>query len=76
MCSGFRTHLPVSTSIGSLAGGAGPVAVMGMPVAVVMTIWTVTFLVHGAVVVVVMMVVATVLGPATVPFAILRWSVT
>lgn len=49
---------------------------MGMPVAVVMTIWTVTFLVHGAVVVVVMMVVATVLGPATVPFAIFWWRVT
>lgn len=72
----FRTHLPVSAPVGPLAGGAGPVVVVGMPVAVVVAVGTVAFLVHGAVVVVVMVVVATVLGPAAVPLALLRGQVT
>ncbi len=71
----FGAHLSESSSVGPLAGGAGPVAVMGMPVGVVMAVRAVALLVYGAVVVVVVMVVTTVLGPATVPFALLGWEV-
>lgn len=74
--SGFGTHLPVAASVGPLARGPRPVSVMGMPVAVVVAVGTVTLLVHGAVMVMVMMVVTSVLGPAAVPLALFGWKVT
>ena len=46
-----------------------------MPVGVVVAVGAVTFLVHGAVVMVVVMVVTTVLGPAAVPLTLLGWQV-
>lgn len=49
---------------------------MGMPVGVVMAVRAVAVLVHGAVMVMVVMVVTTVLGPAAVPFTLLGWKVT
>lgn len=48
---------------------------MGMPVGVVMAVWAVALLVHGAVMVMVVVVVTTVLGPAAVTLALLRWEV-
>lgn len=44
---------------------------MGMPVGVVMAVRAVALLVHGAVMVVMVMVVTTVLGPAAVPLTLL-----
>ena len=64
-------HLSVSTSIRPVAGRAGPVAVVGVPVGVIVSVRAVALLVHGAVVVMVVMVVTTVLGPAAVPLALL-----
>lgn len=46
-----------------------------MPVGVVVPVGSVALLVHGAVMVMVVMVVTTVLGPAAVPLALLRWKV-
>lgn len=46
-------------------------AVLGVPGGVVVSFGAVALLVHGAVVVMVVMVVATVLGPAAVPLALL-----
>lgn len=46
---------------------------MGMPLGVVMAVWAVALLVHGAVMVMVVVVVTAVLGPAAV--ALLRWEV-
>lgn len=71
----FVAHLSVTPSIRPLAGGAGPVLVVGMPVRVLVAFRAVPLLVHGAVVMVVVVVVTTVLGPATVPLALLRWQV-
>lgn len=48
---------------------------MGMPVGVVMAVGVIALLVHGAVMVMVVMVVATVLGPAAVSLALLGWKV-
>lgn len=47
-----------------------------MPVAVVMAIGSIAFLVQGAVMVMVMVVVTTILGPAPVPFALFGRKVT
>ncbi len=49
---------------------------MGMPVGVVMAVRAIALLVYRAVMVMVVMVVTTVLGPATVPLALLGWEVT
>lgn len=46
-----------------------------MPVGVVMAVRPVAVLVHGAVVVVVVVMVAAVLGPATVPLPLFGWQV-
>lgn len=46
-----------------------------MPVGVVVAVRAIALLVHGAVMVMVVMVVTTVLGPAAVPLALLGWKV-
>lgn len=66
----------MSSPVRPLAGRPGPVAVVRMPVRVVVAVVAVSLLFHGAVVMVVVMVVATVLGAAAVSFALLRWEVT
>lgn len=50
-------------------------AVLGMPLGVVMAVWAIALLVHGAVMVMVVVVVTAVLGPAAVALALLRWEV-
>ncbi|KAF3852855.1 hypothetical protein F7725_006210, partial [Dissostichus mawsoni] len=70
-CPTAKSHLSVSSSFRPLAGGTGPVAVLGVPGGVVVSFRAVALLVHGAVMVMVVMVVATVLGPAAVPLALL-----
>lgn len=69
------TALSVTSSVGPLAGRPGPVAVVGMPVGVVVAFGAVALLVHGAVMMVVVVVVTAVLGPAAVPLALLGWEV-
>lgn len=68
-------HLSVTSSIRSLTGWPGPVAVVGMPVGVIVTVMTVAFLVHRTVMMVMVMVVTTVLGPATIPLTLFGWQV-
>lgn len=46
-----------------------------MPLGVVMAVWAVALLVHGAVMVMVVVVVTAVLGPAAVALTLLRWEV-
>lgn len=65
----------MTSSIRSLAGRAGPVAVVWVPVWVVVAVGAVALFVHRAVVMVVVMVVTTVLGTATVPLTLLGWQV-
>lgn len=72
----FGAHLSVTSSVRPLAGWPGPVAVVGMPVGVVVAVVAVPLLVHGAVMMVMVMVVTTVLGPATVPLALLGRQIT
>lgn len=64
-------HLSVTSTIRSFTRWPGPVAVMGMPVGVVVAIRAVALLVHGAVMVMVAMVVTTILGAAAVPLTLL-----
>lgn len=66
----FGAHLS-----GPLAGRAGPVTVMGVPVGVVVAVRAVAVLVHGAVMVMVVMVMTAVLSPTAVPFTLLGWKV-
>lgn len=51
-------------------------AIMWMSVGVVMAVRAITLLVHGAVVMVMVMVVSTILSPAAIPLALLGWQVT
>lgn len=72
----FGAHLSVTSSVRPLAGWPGPVTVVGMPVGVVVAVVAVPLLVNRAVMMVMVMVVTTVLGPATVPLALLGWQIT
>lgn len=66
----------MTSPVRPLAGRPGPVTVVGMPVGEVVAVVAVPLLVHRSVMMVMVMVVTTVLGPATVPLALLRWQIT